>query len=177
MASSKILFSEEIQLPPKMFWFVMTLVLGGALAVAGVFGYGLYQQLVLKQPWGTTPVSDGTLVALSITVVLGMLVLEVPLVFLLLNARQRVRLTASKLSIDAPLVGRSLAVSDIETWELKPSRSYGLQYRMGGGWHINFGGKHCIHFRTRNGRFALGTSQPEAFEAALRQARGPETGA
>lgn len=47
---------EEVQTFRQ--WWLWVLLLGTLIPVVGVFGYGLVQQLLLGQPWGSRPLPD-----------------------------------------------------------------------------------------------------------------------
>jgi len=57
------LFREIQQFRQGWLWWL--LLASNALVIA-VFGYGLYQQLVLGQPWGDQPLSNTALVIISL---------------------------------------------------------------------------------------------------------------
>jgi hypothetical protein len=171
------LFEEELKLSRRTFFVVIGAIVAALLAVAGIFGHGFYQQLVLGQPWGDRPMSDSHLVFLGLAIMGLVLMTDVPVVLLLINLRQRTRLTGTHLTVDAPLAGQKVAVRDIEHWEVRRARRRGVHYKFRRGWEINLAGGHCIHFITRQKkRFAIGTCRIEEFKAALEQACGLQEG-
>ena len=64
-------------------WWLWTLLLVSALGTVGLFGYGIYVQLIEGTPWGDRPMSDGGLLATGI----GTAVLVVGLAGFILSAR------------------------------------------------------------------------------------------
>jgi hypothetical protein len=74
----------------------LTLVLGLVVIAAVVvpFGRGLYQQLILEQPWGTRPAPDAVLVGVG---VLALLVSLLP--FMLLSLTLTVEITSEDLLV------------------------------------------------------------------------------
>lgn len=59
-----LLFREEQRFARWIIVMTQFILMG----CAGTFGWGLYQQLVLKQPFGDRPMGDGALIATSIVV-------------------------------------------------------------------------------------------------------------
>jgi hypothetical protein len=61
--TSEPLFRETQQFRQRWLWW---LLLPSNLLVIAIFGYGLYQQLILGQPWGERPLSDIALIIVSL---------------------------------------------------------------------------------------------------------------
>ncbi len=59
----RICFKEEQ--PFRYSWIFLLILLG----ITVLFSWGMFQQLVLKQPWGDKPSSDGFLVGISLVMI------------------------------------------------------------------------------------------------------------
>ncbi|MDH5615515.1 MAG: hypothetical protein OEY62_03150, partial [Acidimicrobiia bacterium] len=64
-------------------WWLWVLLLVTTLGTIGLFGYGIFVQIIQGTPWGDKPMSDAALLATGI----GTTILVVGLAALLLSAR------------------------------------------------------------------------------------------
>ena len=149
-------------------WWLWALL----LAIAGLFGYGLYQQLYLGIPWGTNPASDTALLVTGL-VPIGLIVL-----FLTLRLDTHIDETGISYRF-FPFQRRfkTIAWSEIE-------QAYIRQYNPivdYGGWGLRLGlfgkgraynvkGNQGLQIVFKNGKkFLIGTQQPEALERVIHQ--------
>jgi hypothetical protein len=170
----QVLFEERQKFRQRWLWLTMLLT---GLPILALLGAGVWQQLFLGRPFGTSPVSDGALVALHLLIG-GTLVGTWLLLWL---SRLTVTVTREEVVIVfRPFHlrgGKHIAVSAIA--EAK-ARSY-QPLREYGGWGIRFG----IHGRAYNvsgdqgvqlvlkdgGRILIGSLRSEELEAAIAAAR------
>lgn len=151
--------------------WLWVILLPSMLGTAGLFGYGLYQQLVLNIPWGDKPTGDTALIATassSIAISLGIL-------WLMLAMELRVEARDDALHIRFfPFLKRRIPYPDICRAE---ARRYNplLEY---GGWGLRYGrhgkaynvsGNWGVQLELASGeRLLLGSRNADALCAAIR---------
>ncbi len=174
-AGSGFIFEED-QLVRNSPWG--WLALAGAGLIVAVFGYALYQQLVLGRPWGDRPMSDAALIALA----LPMFALAGFLAVLGLAGRLTVRVRPAELQIRYfPLVNKTIPWADIAACTARSYRPL-LEYggwgvRWGGrkrGWAYSVSGNRGVQLELASGkRILIGSKRAEELEAAFIEAGGP----
>jgi hypothetical protein len=168
-----IRFREEQRFNQPWIWAV---VVGIALLEAGVFGQGLYQQLVLKRPWGDHPASDAGLIAIFC----GVLALSVGLIALFVAMRLITEVRDDGLYVRfIPFHFKFHLIpledaTQIEAVTYSPLGDYG-------GWGIRYGfkgkaynvqGNRGVRLTFKEGRSLLiGSQKAEELDAALRPVR------
>ncbi|MBI5501984.1 MAG: PH domain-containing protein [Deltaproteobacteria bacterium] len=160
-------------------WWVVALLALVFVAEVGVFGYGLYRQLVVGQPFGDKPMSDNGLIFVSAIVI----PFTTLLVFGVLAMRLTVRVEADGLAVRFwPFVRRRIPWSEVRGFravQYRPVREYG-------GWGIrgmgknkayNVSGDRGVRLLLDGGKkLLLGSQRAEALEAAIAKAAGREPG-
>ena len=167
----KLLFSEEQKF--DQLWvrvvFLMTWV-----PLAGIFGTGIYRQVVLGKPWGNHPTSDLALVLVTSAIFLVM----TGVTWLIFSLRLIIEVTEEGLHYRFPPViarFRTILANDIADYmvrEYDPVREYGgWGIRTGGfgkGSAYNVKGKTGLQLTLRNGKKILfGTQRPDALLSAM----------
>jgi hypothetical protein len=132
-AADLVPYHEEQRFRQPLLWALMGT---SALALIGLFGYGMIQQLVLGKPWGDRPMPDGVLLAVG-TAVIGM---EAALLWLFASARLVTQVHERELLLRFRPFHRQpvrLPLEEIVEWEAvtyRPLAEYG-------GWGIRYGPK------------------------------------
>ena len=152
-------------------WWLWTLLLVSALGTVGLFGYGIYVQLIEGTPWGDRPMSDGGLLATGI----GTAVLVVGMAAFILSARLITEVRSDGLYIRffpfrwKPIPYETIASYQTRTY--RPIRDYG-------GWGIRWGregkayivsGNEGLQLLLNDGSNVLiGSQRTQELEAAVR---------
>ena len=160
-------------------WWLVALLALIFVSEVGLFGFGLYKQLILGQHFGNKPMSDtGLLVVTCLVVPLTSL-----LVFGVLAMHLTVRVEQDGLAIRFwPFVRRRISFSEIRGFRAvryHPVREYG-------GWGIRGLGKNKAYnvsgdrgvrlLLDGEKKLLLGSRRAEEFEAAIVRASGREPG-
>jgi hypothetical protein len=163
----KPLFQEKQQFPQ----WLRVIVVGNAVIVIGTMAYGMYVQLIEKQPWGDKPMGDEMLVIISFfTISIMALVL-----FMFLNSELETLIDRSGLSYRYyPLLSKwrrlereSIKEYELKTWLLK---NKGHRLNLFGNRTIIMRGNQGVKVHTHQGKWVLlGTQKPEEFMDALRR--------
>ena len=169
-------FEEEQRFRQPWIWAIVLLSVVGLLVV---FGYGLVEQLVLKEPFGDNPASDtGLIIAAVTTFVVGG-----GTTLLLYKTKLVTKLDSNCLHIVfSPLRRRDIPLSDIAHWEARtynPIRDYG-------GWGIKVGrrgraynvsGNRGVELELTNGKkLLIGSQRSEELSAAISRAKRDNDG-
>jgi hypothetical protein len=153
-------------------WALLLLAL---LPVVVILLYGLYRQLVVGQPWGDRPMSDGALVLLN-----GFLILLTGGVLLLFaRLRLEVEVRAGELRIRfRPFVNRTIPLDRIVSCEARTYRpirefgGWGIRYGFGG-MAYNVQGNEGVQLTFVDGkRLLIGSQSAEELAGAIDRARG-----
>ncbi|MBM3404295.1 MAG: hypothetical protein FJY10_05340 [Bacteroidetes bacterium] len=167
----KSYFKEEQRF--DQLWFRL-IILSAWVPLIVIFGFGLYQQLVLKKPWGNHPISDLWLILSTLFVFLIMsgatwLVFSIRLITEVTDAGLMYRFP--------PLINRYKtldrhSIASFETRQYNPVREYGgWGIRAGGGKRgiaYNVKGKFGLQLHLHNGKKILfGTQRPDALKMAM----------
>lgn len=160
-------FYEEQRFQQRWVWWPL---LAATLGSAGLFGYGIFQQLVLDQPWGERPMSDAGLVLAGLLTT-GLLL---GIVWLFRVLRLVVEVGEEALVVQfAPLHKRVIPYHTIRSCRAityRPLRDYG-------GWGIRFSrrgqaynvsGNRGVLLVFDSGRpLMIGSQRAEALAAAI----------
>jgi len=166
----KVLFTEEQRYTQWWLWLILVLTL---LAVLIPISIGIYQQEVLRQPFGDDPVSTSGLV---ITGLLSVLVVAVVMV-LVHKSRLKTKVTSEALYVCfPPFVNKwkRISPSEIEGFEIRtfrPKREFGghgIRRRRRSGYAYSIAGNVGLQLRFKSGKkFLIGTQRKQAIESAM----------
>ena len=152
-------------------WWLWVLLLVTALGTVGLFGYGIYVQVIQGTPWGDNPMSDTGLIVTGVATT----ALTVGLAALLLSARLITEVRSDGLHIRFfPMRWKAIPYESIASYQARtyhPIRDYG-------GWGIRWGregkayivsGNQGLQLSLNDGRKVLiGSQRCQEFEAAVR---------
>jgi hypothetical protein len=152
--------------------WVFVLLIGVMLPILLLFGYGLYRQVVLGQPFGDEPLSNGML----ITIIVANLAVLAAAMALLWFAHLDVAVRDRELAIrfvPFHLKPRTIAFDEIAQAQARRYRPI-VEY---GGWGIRYGfngmaynvsGNEGVQLTLRNGkRILIGSQRSEELERAI----------
>jgi hypothetical protein len=170
---AKELFSEEQQFNQIIIWILVGI---GTIPMMAILGWGIYQQLILGQPWGNEPMSD-----------LGLLMVTLLCIVIMLGVVLLLRFLKLETKVDrwgvhyrfSPLINQWKEINkvDIHEFQLKQYsfRGYGIRWGLDGIKTLNVKGNKGIEFHYgENKRLIIGSQQPEMFLAALEKMMNPE---
>jgi hypothetical protein len=145
--------------------------------LTALFGWALYHQIVLGQPWGNRPASDNALIA-SFSFVL---LLNAGLFALFYYAHLITEVTAREVRIryiPFHLKPRTFPLSDIESAVARKYRpiaeygGWGIRGSFGRGMAYNVKGNFGVQLVMKNGRrLLIGSQQPAELAAAISAVR------
>lgn len=167
-AQGHFLFYEEQRFRQPWLWALLGTI---ALLLVGLFGYGLYQQLILGKPWGDKPMSDLVLVTVTI-LAWGV---QGTILYLLFSMTLKVGVDTTNIYIHfTPFSKRVIPLSDIQNCE---ARTYNplLEY---GGWGVrsswragmayNAMGDRGVQLQLKDGKKVLiGSQRSEELSAVI----------
>jgi hypothetical protein len=168
-----VVYREQQKFRQPWLWILFGCI---TLPILALLGYGLYQQLVLDQPFGTNPVGDRELVAMFA----GIIVLHTLVIALFWYARLDVEVTDEHIAIrfrPFHLRPRRIPLKNITDAR---ARKYSAIGEYGGwgirigmkGWAYNVSGDHGVQLTLANGkRILVGSQRSEELEAAIRGAK------
>lgn len=168
-----LLFEEVQKFRQPGMWLI---ALTSSLLVLGIFGYGIYKQIILGRPWGDRPMSDTRLILVS----LFGIALAVGLLWLFYQMKLVVRVRRGCLHVRFfPFVNRHIPLKRIARWEARiyhPIREYGgWGIRYGGksrGWAYNVSGNLGVQFEFQDGkRLLIGSRRADELVRALERAK------
>lgn len=165
--------NEFIEVQRFRQWWIWLIVAGNLALTVGLFGYGMYRQLILGQPWGSKPMSDGSLLVVGPVAIL----FSLGLFWLLLSARLEVKVASEALSVRfRPFVARRIPYREIARVEAKSYRplveygGWGIRWGPGRGIAYNVSGTEGVLLELTNGkRILLGSQNPQPLAEAIRQ--------
>ena len=152
-----MLYKEVQRFTQWWLWLIL-------LSIATIPFVGIYQQIILDQPFGDQPMSDGGLVTFAILTLL--------LLLFFAFIRLTTTITAKEIQINfSPFVNKSIKWEAIEKVEV-------IDYGFVGGWGIrlftsygtvyNIRGRKGLAITLKNGKKILvGTQQPQALSNAV----------
>ena len=183
MSRGTIRFAEAQHFRQVWFWLILG---GSAVLTAGIFGYGLYVQLVQGRPWGDNPMSDTALIVTSSL----MFLLEGGLIALFAAAHLRTEVRDDGLYlrfVPFHLSFHRLPLADVaqvEAVTYRPIMDYGgwgIKHSFGSpggtkGKVYNISGNRGVKLTYYAGNHLLiGSQQPDTLAAAIESLR--ESGA
>lgn len=148
-------------------WWIFLILIGSTAPIL----YGLYQQLVLKQPWGDKPMPDNMLITVAIAVLL------VPIWISQVRLITEVKPEGLRVFFFLFWIPRLYPWSELRGFEAvvyRPIAEYGgWGIRWGrGGWAYNVSGNRGVRLHLANGRqFLIGSQKPEELVQAMEAAR------
>ena len=173
-AEGLVRFHEEQRFRQPLLWAILGPT---ALLVTGLFGYGMFQQLVLGKPWGDRPMPDGMLLAVGTAAI----AIEAGVVSLMFGAKLVTEVSGRELLVRFRPFHREpqrIPVDEIVEWEAVTYRPIG-EY---GGWGIRYGrhgkaynvsGDRGVRLRQAGGKSLLiGSQRADELAAAIRAAKG-----
>ena len=152
-------------------WWLWVLMLISALGTIGVFGYGIFVQVIEGQPWGDNPMSDtGLIITGTLTTVL-----MVGIAVLVLSARLITEVRSDGIYVRFfPIGWKAMPFETIASYQTRtfhPIRDYG-------GWGIRWGregkayiagGDEGLQLLLNDGRqILIGSHRVRELEAAVR---------
>ncbi|MCW5910644.1 MAG: hypothetical protein KIT62_06195 [Cyclobacteriaceae bacterium] len=162
------LFEETQRYTQWWLWTTIGLI---ALGTNTLFGYGLFQQLVLGKPWGDKPASN----TLLLITTLGTVTLTTGMLLLFYYAALETRISRYGLEYKyRPFINswKRIEREAIASYSAKKQfvGGYGYRYTFRGALLLNVKGNQFVEVRTHAGTIInLGTQVPEKFIAALQQ--------
>lgn len=170
---AKELFSEQQQFNQPFIWVMIGI---GVVPMVGFLGWGVYQQIIMGQPWGDEPMSDPGL--LLVTFLCFGFIAAIVLLFRYARLETQVDRWGVRYRF-SPLIRqwKEIVKSDIKEYQsIKYSfRGYGIRWGMDGIKTLNVKGNKGIKFiYGENKKIIIGTQQPDLFLAALDKMKNPE---
>lgn len=164
-------------------WWFRLLMFFSVVPVFVIFGVGLYQQLVLKKPFGNNPTSDTGLILTAIFVTL----IVIGVTWLTFSMKLITEITDKGLTYRFPpliLKKKVIPKETIESFEVRkynPIGEYGGWGIKGGGFKrgkaYNVKGNIGLQLVLKNGKKVLfGTQRSDAIKAAMDKMMNPSTG-
>jgi hypothetical protein len=162
-------FKEIQRFKQRWLWL---LLVASFLVELGVFGYGLFQQLVLGEPWGDRPMSDLALILVSC----GVILLTGGLIYLFYCLRLITEVRPNGLYVRYyPLQQKIIPYHKITACEArtyKPLREYGgwgIKYGRSG-WAYNVSGDQGVQLELDDGkRVLVGSQRAEDLARAIKR--------
>ena len=122
-------FREIQRFDQNWLWGLLILSL---MVLIGLFGYGLYQQLILDQPWGDRPISDQALVLVSV----GLSLFIGSMIYLFRILRLEIEVGTEGIYVRFyPLRSNTIPYQKVKSCEARRYKPLG-EY---GGWGIKYG--------------------------------------
>lgn len=161
----RIFFEEEQRFDQPWLWVLLALA---SLSSCGALVYGLFTQLVSGIPWGDHPMSDGSLLLLTLFV----LMINALMMWIFAKARLETRVDREGVHFRYfPFVPKwhTIAANTITHFEIRKYllRGYGVRYGLDGVKTFNVKGRYGMLLQFNNKKRMIGTQLPEAFESAL----------
>jgi hypothetical protein len=158
-------------------WWLWLITASGAGVVLGIFGTGIFQQLIQGEPWGDKPLSDDSLVIISllaVTCVIGTLLL------FFASVMETVVESDSVSYRFLPLIRhwRRIEKESILSYQKQSALrlTYGISKDLNGDRLINVKGRDCIMFILHDGKkLMLGTQNAQEFLNALDKMKSGRT--
>jgi len=165
-------YHEEQRFRQRWLWMLLLL---GVLATAGLFGYGMLQQLLLGHSWGDRPMSD-TALALTGS---GLLLFELALLWLFYSLCLVTELRPDGLHLHLrPLYRKHIPCQRIRSCIARTYRplaeygGWGIKYGRSG-WAYNVSGNRGVQLVLDDGkRILVGSQQADKLAKALQQQCG-----
>ena len=171
-------FAEEQKF--DQVWFRLIILLSWVPLIV-IFGFGIYQQIVLGKPWGDNPTSDTALILTSIFIFLIM----AGVTWLTFSMRLITEVTGEGLRYRFPpliykvkIIPKSM-IADYQVRKYNPIGEYGgwglRSGIFGKGRAYNVKGNMGLQLRLQdNKKILFGTQRPEALKAAMDNMMNPQ---
>jgi len=152
-------------------WWLWVLLPATALGTIGLFGYGIYTQIIEGNPWGDRPMSDAGL----LTTAIATTILVAGVAALILSARLTTEVRSDGLHIRFfPLKWKAINFDTIASYEARTYRAirdyggYGIRWGRAGKAYI-VGGNEGLQLMLNDGRkILIGSRRAGELEAAMR---------
>jgi len=152
-------------------WWLWVLLPATALGTIGLFGYGIYTQIIEGDPWGDRPMSDAGL----LTTTIATTILVAGVAALILSARLTTEVRSDGLHIRFfPLKWKTINFDTIASYEARTYRAirdyggYGIRWGREGKAYI-VGGDEGLQLMLNDGRkILIGSRRAGELEAAMR---------
>ena len=152
-------------------WWLWVLLPATALGTIGLFGYGIYTQIIEGDPWGDRPMSDAGL----LTTTIATTILVAGVAALILSARLTTEVRSDGLHIRFfPLKWKAINFDTIASYEARTYRAirdyggYGIRWGRAGKAYI-VGGNEGLQLMLNDGRkILIGSRRAGELEAAMR---------
>lgn len=158
------LFREEQHFRQPWIWIPI-------LAIACVMWYGVIQQVVFHEPFGSKPAPTAILVIFWMVFGIGF-----PIFFMNLKMVTEVRPTEIYISY---LVKKRIPLGDVEKYYTRIYRpimeygGWGIKFGFGKGIAYNVSGNRGVQLELNNGKkILIGSQKPEELETAIQMAKG-----
>jgi hypothetical protein len=173
----KSYFKEEQKF--DQVWFRL-IISGSWVAMVVIFGWGLYQQLVLKKPWGDNPTSDTALIlttVLVLTIMTGVTWMTFSMKLITEITEEGVKYRFPPLIRKFRTIPKSM-IAVFQVRKYSPIGEYGgwgiRLGTMGRGRAYNVKGNMGLQLKLQNNkRILFGTQRPEALRAAMDKMMNP----
>ncbi|MBX2900000.1 MAG: hypothetical protein KF775_10120 [Cyclobacteriaceae bacterium] len=163
---SEFLFEESQHFTQWWLWMIIGLA---ALTTNLVFGYGLFQQLILGKPWGSSPLQDELLLIVSLFTITS--TGAVLLLFYTANLQTRISKAGVAYRFTPFIRSWKMIVPDnIVAYSAQAHKAfgYGVRITFQGVVLLNVRGSQAVQITRQDGSaIAFGTQQPEKFLEAL----------
>lgn len=165
-------FSEVQRFRQRWLWILLTLVM---LAILGVFGHGIIQQLVYDHPWGERPLSDNLL----LLVVIAVFIFCAGLIYLFYNLRLETRVFDDRVELHFyPVWRKTISLDQVKQCEartyspLKEYGGWGIKYGFKNGWAYNIMGNQGVQLILNDGkRILIGSQQASVLADSINSRR------
>jgi hypothetical protein len=162
----KTLFEEKQRYSQ---WWLWVITVSGAGVVLGIFGTGIFKQLVQGEPWGDKPLSDDMLIIISllaVTAVISTLLIFFTSVLETIVERDSISYRFTPLIRNWRRIEKESILSFQKQTALR--MTYGISKDLNGDRLINVKGRDCIMFIMHDGKkLLLGTQNALEFLNAL----------
>lgn len=150
-------------------WWLWVIIAPTTLGILFLFGHGIYQQMILGEPWGDRPMTDEMLVIVSLFSVTAMVVMVIAFFASVLEVVVDKGGVAYKYF---PLVRswRRIEKENVQSFEHHQGLvlSYGIQMDLSGNRTVNVKGRDTIELTMNDGsKLRVGTQRPQEFMSAL----------
>ena len=152
-------------------WWLWALLLASALGTVGLFGYGIYVQLIEGTPWGDRPMSDAGLLATGVATT----VLMVGMAVLVLSARLITEVRSDGLYVRFfPFRWKAIPFETIASYQTQTYRAIrdfggrGIRWGRDGKAYIVAGNEGLQLLLNDGRRVLIGSQRPQELEAAVR---------
>jgi len=166
----QVIEREEQKFNQPVIWVVMII---NALILVGVFGWGIYTQIIRGEQWGDRPMSDAMLIIMAaffITLTVG-----IALIFYYMRLITEVRYDSLKVSYK-PFFKKKFEYKDIKSAEaikyspVKDAGGWGYKIRKGRRFY-NITGNLGVKIVFRDGReIVIGSKEPERIVNGIKKA-------